>query len=350
MKQMVPQPYTLATALRFLCAAALLVATLAAAPLRAQNTPPTSPNGRFPHNLRPAGATQLPAEPPPPPTSTLPPTPPTSAPPPPAQTGPISATSNGTPSTRPRRASVRYIDGQIQVSANDSSLNQILREISRATGMTITGGVADQRVFGSYGPASPSTILATLLDGTGTNMLLREGSELTPPELVLTPRGGGATPPSPSALPDDSIADQPTPAPAAPVPASPVAAQPAPAQPQPTPAAPAQPVNAALPVGNPIPANNVNGSQYNTTPTASQIPTTNSVGLDTLSAPTTTPAASGIVDSPNPPGGAVQAPGTTTPAAPAGPLTPEQVFQKLLQMQQKQAQPQPASPTTTPPE
>jgi hypothetical protein len=249
----------------------------------------------------------------------------------------------GTTSNRPHRAEVTYANGALNVRANDSSLNQILRAISSATGLTITGGVADQRVFGNYGPASTAAILATLLDGTGTNMLLTEGDATTPPTLILTPRGGAASLPSPSSVPDDSIADTPPPPP--PQPAATPAPQPVnaanPAIPVPNPAVP-------VPNGNPIPPNNVLGSQYNSTPTASQIPTTNSVGIDTLSAPSTTPAVSGIVDSPNPPTGAAPTPGST-PAAP-GTLTPEAVYQQLLQMQKKQAQTPATPPPTTPPQ
>jgi hypothetical protein len=269
--------------------------------------------------------------------SALPPTPPTQAAPA-ANTlpGPMAATplnAAGTTSSRPHRAQVTYENGLLNVRANDSSLNQILRAICSATGLTITGGVTDQRVFGNYGPASTASILATLLDGTGTNMLLIAGDATSPPVLTLTPRGGAASPPSPSAVPDDSIADTPAPPP-------PVAA---PTTQPVTATAPANPV----PNGNPIPPHNVLGSQYNSTPTASQIPTTNSVGIDTLSAPSTTPAVSGIVDSPNPPAGATPAP-DATPAAP-GALTPEAVYQKLLQMQ-KQAQPPASTPPATPPQ
>jgi hypothetical protein len=85
------------------------------------------------------------------------------------------------------------------VSANNSSLNQILREIARLTGMKITGGVSEDRVFGTYGPSEPATILRALLDGTGSNMLLVANQADVPTELVLTPRVGGASPPNPSA-------------------------------------------------------------------------------------------------------------------------------------------------------
>jgi hypothetical protein len=87
----------------------------------------------------------------------------------------------------------------LSVAADNSSLNQILRQISLETGMKITGGVTDERVFGHYGPSAPSQILASLLDGTGSNMLLLHRDGLTPAELVLTPRMGGPTPPNPNA-------------------------------------------------------------------------------------------------------------------------------------------------------
>ena len=123
---------------------------------------------------------------------TLPATNPTAAPPayqppaPPAQQAPA-------------RAAVSLTSGQLSVHADNSSLNQILRDISRLTGLRITGGVVDERVFGTYGPAPTGTILATLLNGTGSNMLLVEDGGSNPRQLVLTPRQGGPTPPNPNA-------------------------------------------------------------------------------------------------------------------------------------------------------
>jgi hypothetical protein len=72
--------------------------------------------------------------------------------------------------------------------------------------MKIIGGVADQRVFGKYGPGPPAGILARLLEGTDSNMLLRESPAHAPEELILTPRNGGPTPPSPSASASDDQA------------------------------------------------------------------------------------------------------------------------------------------------
>jgi hypothetical protein len=271
--------------------------------------------------------------------SGLPATQPTSLPTPPAPPqsppaantlpAPIAATpvSSEQPSRRPRRAQVTYLDGQLNVRADDSSLNQILRAISRQTGLKITGGVADQRVFGDYGPASTASILATLLDGTDTNILLLEGDATTPPELILTPRGGGPTPPSPSS-PEFDDAPDPTPVQQQIV--------------QQSAQSPSQsPATTSGPPSIPQPFNNVNGSPLNTSPTASTYPTTHSVPLDSVPTPSTTPSTSGIVDAPNPP-----APGSTTGTAPNGNLTPEQVYQ-LLKQRQKQQNP-PANPPTAP--
>jgi hypothetical protein len=256
---------------------------------------------------------------------TLPPTQPTSLPANNALPAPIAGTTVTGEQTanKPHHAAVTYIDGQIDVRANDSSLNQILRSISRRTGLKITGGVEDQRVFGNYGPASTSSVLATLLDGTGTNILLLGGDATNPPELVLTPRGGGPTPPSPNSsaysVYDDSADGDATVA-------QPVQGNTA------QPARPQTPVTSG-PVSIPQPLNNVNGSPSNTSPTASTFPTTNSVPLDSVPTPSTTPAASGIVDAPNPP-----ATGSTTGTAPNGTLTPEQVVQQLLKLEQQKQQ------------
>jgi hypothetical protein len=111
--------------------------------------------------------------------------------------------------TPPQRAAVSYASGQLTISASNSSLNQILREVSRLTGVKITGGVAEERVFGNYGPAEISDVLGELLDGTGSNMLLVAGGGDRASELILTPRIGGPTPPNPNATRfDDGDSDE----------------------------------------------------------------------------------------------------------------------------------------------
>ncbi len=273
-------------------------------------------------------------QPPPLPASTLPATPPTALPAANALPAPLAATPVAA-STPARRAQVTFTDGLLDVRANDSSLHQILRAICRQTGMTVTGGVVDQRIFGNYGPAAPATILATLLDGTGTNMVLRESPDDMPLQLYLTPRGsGGPTPPPFSLTSSDDDAPDPTPQPARSA-SPPAAAAPSGYIPPPAPVStPGQPLM-------PQPLNNVNGNSNNVTPTASQIPTTDSVPVSSLPAPYTTPSSTGIVDTPNPPPA-----GSTTGTSPNGVKTPEQIYQQLLQMQQQKQQH--AAPTSTP--
>jgi hypothetical protein len=140
--------------------------------------------------------------------STLPATPPTTAPTPPP-----------TPAEeQPKHAQVTLANGALSVSADNSSLNQILRQISHETGMKITGGVVEERVFGQYGPATPNQIISDLLEGTASNMLFVDRTGNTPAELILTPRQGGPTPPNPNAAtfdekPESEEESQPEPAP-----------------------------------------------------------------------------------------------------------------------------------------
>lgn len=140
--------------------------------------------------------------------SALPPTSPTAAAP--AGLGAAAPAAAGATAgvNAAHRASVAYTDGKLGVVADNSSLNQILRDIARATGMKITGGVNDERVFGKYGPAAPADVLTELLDGTDTNMLLKESANRTPAELILSPRQGGPTPPNPNAPGFNDESDQ----------------------------------------------------------------------------------------------------------------------------------------------
>jgi hypothetical protein len=274
-----------------------------------------------------ASANMLPAQ-----SSSLPATTPTSN----TLPAPIAATSTSSTATatKPRRAEVTFDRGLLDVRANDSSLNQILRSISQVTGMKIVGGVAEERVFGNYGPAEPATVLATLLGGTGSNMVLRETASQGPAELILTPRTQGPTPPSPySSAPQDQDRDDEPAAPARPA-GPPQTILPGQAQ------RPAPPTT-------PQPSNNVNGSASNTSPTASTLPVTNSVPTDAIPTPSTTPATAGIVDAPNPPpaGSGLPNPttgatdtsgsnaaGTTTSTSPNGVKTPQQIYEQLQQL------------------
>jgi hypothetical protein len=128
---------------------------------------------------------------------------PSPAVPPPPQSGLSGTTASA---TKPQ-LSVDYAAGKLSVTASNASLNQILSEVSHKIGMKITGGVTDERVFGQYGPSSPAAVLNALLDGTGSNMLLVDNAK-GPTELILTPRLGGPTPPSPSAAREQAEEEQ----------------------------------------------------------------------------------------------------------------------------------------------
>lgn len=91
-------------------------------------------------------------------------------------------------------ANVQYADGQIAVVADNSSLSEIIRDVARRAGMAVKGSVVDERVFGTYGPAAPAEVLTQLLKGTDSNMMVLAGASHVP-ELILTPKQGGPTPP-----------------------------------------------------------------------------------------------------------------------------------------------------------
>ena len=111
--------------------------------------------------------------------------------------------------TAARRSSVTFQNGLLSVEASNASLNGLLHEIARSTGMKITGSVPEDRVFGSYGPADPQRVLSTLLDGTGVNVLIVSNTADTPLQLQLSPRSGAPSPPSPSQpSQNDDNADQ----------------------------------------------------------------------------------------------------------------------------------------------
>ena len=233
----------------------------------------------------------------------LPPTPPTTLPPQAAATLPPASQPAAPPVNTPHHAEVTYANGQLQVRADNSSLNQILRSISHRTGLKITGGVEEQRVFGNYGPGPISAVLATLLDGTNTNIFLLGGDTTNPPELVLTQRSGGASPPEPNspayAMYDDS-SDHDTPV-APPAPHS--TSEPIHPQASAITATPSTPQPAAPGALQPIPHADASATH----------PVAASPGTPPATASAATPDAK-------------------------TPLTPEMVVQQLLKMQQQQTQ------------
>ncbi len=81
----------------------------------------------------------------------------------------------------------------LSVQSKGDSLRNILRAISNATGMRVTGGVPEEPVYGTYGPGPAQEVLPRLFDGMAVNMMLvNEGASL-PKELLLTQRVGAAS-------------------------------------------------------------------------------------------------------------------------------------------------------------
>ena len=94
-------------------------------------------------------------------------------------------------------ATVTLADGRLTVEANNSDLTQIIREVSRETGMVLEGDVKEARVYGKYGPADASSILSELLQGMGYNVMIVGGAgEGAPKHLTLSKRVGGPSPPA----------------------------------------------------------------------------------------------------------------------------------------------------------
>lgn len=99
---------------------------------------------------------------------------------------------------QPKPAAVTWDSRGLSIVASNSSLADILQQVSVATGVHVRGFSADQRIFGSYGPAPAREVLSELLSGSGYNVLILGGLGGQPPtEVVLSPRPTGPAPPAP---------------------------------------------------------------------------------------------------------------------------------------------------------
>jgi hypothetical protein len=98
----------------------------------------------------------------------------------------------------PSAASVTWNSQGLQIQASNSSLRQILSDVSTATGTKIEGLSADQRIFGVFGPGKARDVLSHLLDGSGYNVLMiGDQGQGTPRQVLLTPHTQGGAPSSP---------------------------------------------------------------------------------------------------------------------------------------------------------
>lgn len=110
---------------------------------------------------------------------------------------------------KPVEASVVWDSHGLFIQASNSSLDQILNDISLKTGAKVEGMGGDERVFGTYGPGPARDVLTELLEGTGYNVLLvGDLGQGTPRRIVLSGRPTGAAQPSGQNNPAQNEGDQ----------------------------------------------------------------------------------------------------------------------------------------------
>lgn len=111
----------------------------------------------------------------------------------------------------PRQAKVTIESRQLEIKADNSTLSQILHDISGSSGMKVEGLSKDERIFGTYGPGDARDVLLALLEGSGYNVVMvGDLASGTPRELNLTQRGAsvGSTPGSAPRRSQEEEADE----------------------------------------------------------------------------------------------------------------------------------------------
>jgi len=113
------------------------------------------------------------------------------------------------------QANVVWDSQGLKVDATNSSLKQILKDVSAATGVKIDGVTSDQRVFGTYGPGQAKDVLSQLLQGSGYNVIMiGDQGQGTPRQILLSTRQSTAsntTPKANQANNEEEDADEPAP-------------------------------------------------------------------------------------------------------------------------------------------
>jgi DNA segregation ATPase FtsK/SpoIIIE-like protein len=94
----------------------------------------------------------------------------------------------------PAQASVVWDSQGLKIDATNSSLQQILKDVSTSTGVKVDGLTSDQRVFGTYGPGQARDVLSQLLQGSGYNVIMiGDQGQGTPRQILLSARQSGAS-------------------------------------------------------------------------------------------------------------------------------------------------------------
>ena len=95
----------------------------------------------------------------------------------------------------PAKPEVTWDSHGLRIAAANSSLHQILNDVSTATGAKVEGMGSDERVFGEYGPGDARDVLSQLLHGSSYNVLMiGDQGKGTPREIVLSARRNGSAP------------------------------------------------------------------------------------------------------------------------------------------------------------
>jgi hypothetical protein len=117
----------------------------------------------------------------------------------------------------PSKPSVTWDSGGLKIQANNSSLHDILNQVSAHTGAKVEGIGADERVFGEFGPGTARDVVSQLLHGSSYNVLMiGDQGAGTPRQIVLSARRSGNSqqqanrPGQPEEQqPDEDVPDQP---------------------------------------------------------------------------------------------------------------------------------------------
>ncbi len=101
---------------------------------------------------------------------------------------------------KPGQPTVTWDSHGLSIDAANSSLQQILKDVSVATGAKVDGMTGDQRIFGIYGPAPARDVLSQLLQGAGYNVIMiGDLGEGTPRQILLSVRRADTGSQSPNA-------------------------------------------------------------------------------------------------------------------------------------------------------